>query len=261
VEPATIEQLVRVHDEAFVRGLLATEGTPVRLDEDTVTSRGSVVAAKLAAGAVVGAARAVWEGPARKALALVRPPGHHAERHHAMGFCLFNNVAVAVADRLADGVERILVVDWDVHHGNGTQHLVEDEPRVGFFSTHQGYGFYPGTGSRGERGRGNVRNVPLRPGDGHAELVAAFEQELVPFADELRPQLVLVSAGFDAHRDDPLGGLRATEDTFANLCRIVDDLADRHADGRIVLALEGGYALDALARSARACAAVLTGRR
>jgi acetoin utilization deacetylase AcuC-like enzyme len=257
VTEATAEELARVHDPAYVAAVLATEGRPVDLDPDTSTSAGSVLAARLAAGAVLGAVRAVHAGADRRAMALVRPPGHHAERAHAMGFCLFNNVAVGVADRLAAGLERVLVVDWDVHHGNGTQHLFDRDPRVAFFSTHQGFGFYPGTGARDEVGVGNVRNVPLRRGDGHAELLGAFESELLPFAGAFRPELVVVSAGFDAHADDPLGGLRATEDTFAALTRIVAAIADRHAEGRLVLALEGGYALGALARSVRACADVL----
>lgn len=253
VTPATEAELGLAHAPAYVRGVLETAGRAWVFDEDTATSPGSVLAATLAAGAVLGATRAVWDGPDRRAIALVRPPGHHAERDRAMGFCLFNNVAVAAADRLAAGARRVLIVDWDVHHGNGTQHTFAADPRVRFFSTHQGFGFYPGTGAAHETGAGNVRNVPLRPRDGHEALVDAFERTLVPWADAFAPELVLVSAGFDAHRDDPLGGLVATEATFGALTAIVRGIADRHAGGRLVLALEGGYALDAIASSVRAC--------
>lgn len=254
---ATADELARVHDPAYVAAVLASRGEWVEWDEDTRTSPGSVAAALLAAGAVIEAARAVSAGQAAAAFANVRPPGHHAEHGRPMGFCLFDNVAVAAADLLATGVERILIIDWDVHHGNGTQHLFADRPEVLFFSTHQGYGFYPGTGLRGERGVGNVINVPLRAGSGHDALVAAFRDELVPAAAAFRPAFVLVSAGFDAHRDDPLAALTATEDTFAELCAIARGIADEHAGGKLVLALEGGYDLGALAGSAAACVAVL----
>lgn len=252
---ATADVLASAHDPDYIAALLATRGRPAILDEDTSTSAGSVDAALLAAGAVLDGVDAVLDGPDRRAWALVRPPGHHAERDRAMGFCLFSNVALGALHALARGVERLLVVDWDVHHGNGTQHLLQHRPEVLFFSTHQGFGFYPGTGhDQSDR----TINVPLREGEGHDALVEAFLGRLVPAADAFRPGLVLVSAGFDAHRDDPLGGLTATEDTFAALCRICVDLADRHAGGRIVLALEGGYDLPALERSVAACGRVLT---
>lgn len=254
---ASAEDLVRVHDPAYVQAVLATRGIPTYLDPDTATSAGSIHAALLAAGAVRDAVDAVIDGPVPRAMALVRPPGHHAERDRAMGFCLFNNVAIGAQRALDRGLARVLVVDWDVHHGNGTQHLFHARPEVLFFSTHQGFGFYPGTGGANERGVGNVVNVPLRAGSGHAELVSAFDDVLVPRADAFRPELVLVSAGFDAHDDDPLGGLRATDDTFTALCRVVTGIADRHAGGRIVLALEGGYDLGAIARCVRVCADVL----
>lgn len=258
VREATVDELGRVHDPAYVAAVIASRGRSVQWDPDTATSPGSVEAALLAAGAAVDAARAVDEGRLPAAIALVRPPGHHAERSEAMGFCLFNNIAVAAADRLAHGVERVLVVDWDVHHGNGTQHIFADRPEVLFFSTHQGFGFYPGTGQRSERGVGNVINVPLRAGSGHDALVSAFRDELVPAAATFRPQLVLVSAGFDAHRADPLAALTATEETFRELCAIVRGVADEHAGGKLVLALEGGYDLGALASSMVACAETLS---
>ncbi|MEQ1506435.1 MAG: histone deacetylase [Myxococcota bacterium] len=256
--PATADELATVHDPAYVARILAGRGEARSLDADTHTSPGSVDAALLAAGAVQDAVDAVIAGPERAAVALVRPPGHHAERDRAMGFCLFANVAIGAHRALASGaVGRVLIVDWDVHHGNGTQHLVDHRPEVLFFSTHQGFGFYPGTGGATERGVGNVINVPLRAGAGHDALVGAFTDQLVPAADRFRPELVLVSAGFDAHAADPLGGLQATEETFAALCGIALGIARRHAGGRIVLALEGGYDLGALGRSVRACVDVL----
>ena len=255
--PASAEELSTVHDPAYVQALLATRGQPQMLDPDTYTSEGSIEAALLAAGAVRDAVDAVLAGPDRRAMALVRPPGHHAERARAMGFCLFNNVAFGAEHALRSGVERVLVVDWDVHHGNGTQHLFETRPEVLFFSSHQGFGFYPGTGSRSERGVGNIINCPLPEGAGHDELIESYQRELLPAATAFSPGLVLVSAGFDAHQDDPLGGLRATEATFAALCQMLVELADQHAGGKIVLALEGGYDLSALTRSVRACADVL----
>ncbi len=255
------DRLCAVHDPAYVDAVLATAGRAVALDADTVTSEGTITAALLAAGAVDEAVSAVVAGPDRVAWALVRPPGHHAERDRAMGFCLFNNVALGVVRAKELGLVRVLVVDWDVHHGNGTQHIFEQDPEVLFFSTHQGFGFYPGTGSSCERGRGEGNgttiNVPLRPGDGHDELLAAFRDVLVPAADAFAPQIVLVSAGFDAHVMDPLAELRAREETYAELTRVVHAIAHRHAEGRLVLVLEGGYALGALTRSIRACVEVL----
>jgi acetoin utilization deacetylase AcuC-like enzyme len=256
-QPASAEYLSALHDPDYVSTVLSTRGRAVMLDEDTFTSEGTVDAALLAAGAVRDAVDLVMQGPDRRAMAIVRPPGHHAERARAMGFCLFNNVALGAEHARRSGVERVLIIDWDVHHGNGTQHLFEARPDVMFFSTHQGGGFYPGTGRRSERGVGNVINCPMPAGAGHDELLAAFTQELLPAAEAFAPALVLVSAGFDAHRDDPLGGLNATEETFAALCSLVRELADRHAGGKLVLTLEGGYDLAALAGSVRACADVL----
>jgi len=256
------ERLCAVHDPAYVDAVLATAGRAVAFDADTVTSEGTITAALLAAGAVDDAVAAVVAGPDRVAWALVRPPGHHAERARAMGFCLFNNVAVGVMRAKELGLRRVLVVDWDVHHGNGTQHIFEQDPDVLFFSTHQGFGFYPGTGRSEERGRGEgigrTINVPLRAGDGHDELVAAFRDVLLPAADAFAPEIVLVSAGFDAHVMDPLAELRAREETYAELTRRVRGIADRHAEGRLVLVLEGGYALGALTRSIRACVDALS---
>ena len=255
VSPATRDELVRVHQEAYVDRLLASAGTPMALDPDTNTSERSIDAALLAAGAARDAVNAVLDGPERRAFALVRPPGHHALAGTSMGFCLFNNVVVGAAAAKARGVQRVLIVDWDVHHGNGTEALAADEPDWLFFSTHQaGMGFYPGTGLTS---RGNALNVPLPAGAGDGQLLASFREVLRPAAAAFEPELVLVSAGFDAHLADPLASLRATTEGYAALCREVIGLADAHADGRLVLVLEGGYDLDALASCVVACAKTL----
>lgn len=261
--PVTREQLLRVHDPAFVAEVDAVRGTHAALDPDVALAPASVDAAYLAAGSAVTAVEAVASGAARRAFALVRPPGHHAERARAMGFCVFGNAAVAAAHaRAALGVDRVLVIDWDVHHGNGTDHLFAARRDVLVFDTHQ-YPHYPGTGAAEEVGRGDGRgftvNVPLPEGLGDADYAAVFRDLLAPIAEQFRPGLVLVSAGFDAHRDDPLGGMRVTGEGFAHLCGVVCELADRLADGRVVLLLEGGYDLAGLADSVHACTAVLAG--
>ena len=260
---ASVETLERVHDAAHVQRILALRDEFAALDPDTRVSPGSVRAALLAAGAAVDAVDAVCTGEASGAFAFVRPPGHHAERARAMGFCLFNNIAVAAAHaRAKHGCERVLIIDWDVHHGNGTQAIFYDDPGVLFFSTHQAP-LYPGTGSVTEVGRGagegHTVNVPLSAEAGDGDLLLAFTRVLRPIADAYRPDLVLVSAGFDAHRQDPLGGLALTEEGYADLCGVAQSIARTHADGRLVLMLEGGYDLEALATSAHACAQVLSG--
>jgi acetoin utilization deacetylase AcuC-like enzyme len=208
--------------------------------------------------------RSVISGDAAQAFALGRPPGHHAERAAGMGFCQFNNIAVAAAHAIADhGVERVLIVDWDVHHGNGTQHIFEDRADVLVFNAHQ-HPLYPGTGAIDETGRGPgadcTVNAPLPAGSDDATYIALFRELLLPIADAYEPQLILVSAGFDAHERDPLGGMRVTTSGFATLCRMVADLAERQSDGRLALVLEGGYDLDGLAEGVRACVDVLSGK-
>ncbi len=253
-QPAGARWLREVHDADYLRQLEQYAAqAPVYLDPDTGISPDSVRVAKLAAGGVLAAVDAVMDGRVRNAFAAVRPPGHHALPDRAMGFCLINNVAVA-ARYLSRryGIERVLIVDWDVHHGNGTQKTFYEDPAVLYFSTHQSP-YYPGTGQRDETGAaagvGTNINVPVRAGTGDEELVAIYEQQLVPAAEAFRPQFVLVSAGFDGHRADPLAQLRLTEDGYARLTRIVRAIADEFADGRMVSVLEGGYDLDALARS------------
>ncbi len=262
-KPATRESIERIHSAAHIDRVESVRGQTAALDVDTVVSPGSVEAAYLGVGAAIDAVTAVVNGDAQRAFALVRPPGHHAEHDRAMGFCLFNNIAIAAAharDRL--GCERILIVDWDVHHGNGTQQAFYGDPNVLFFSTHQ-HPLYPGTGASDEvgaaDGTGYTVNVPLPPGFGDAEYTAIFQQILVSIADSFAPDLVLVSAGFDAHRDDPIGSMEVTDAGFAFLCAMVRDIADRHANGRLALILEGGYNAPALARSVRACIEVLAG--
>jgi acetoin utilization deacetylase AcuC-like enzyme len=228
------------------------------LDADTFVSPASFEVALAAAGACVSAVDAVLRGTDRTALCLVRPPGHHATPERSMGFCLFNNVALAARHaRLAHGLTRVLVVDWDVHHGNGTQDVFYDDPTVMFLSIHRyGQGFYPGTGAADEtgtgRGLGHTRNEPVRYGARRPDYLGQFRNALEECADRMRPELVLLSAGFDAHRDDPIGSLGLETEDFAVLTREVLEVAKAHAGGRLVSCLEGGYDLDALAESVEA---------
>jgi acetoin utilization deacetylase AcuC-like enzyme len=216
-------------------------------------SPGSLTAAYLAAGGALAAVDAIMSRHVDHVFCPVRPPGHHAEAGGAMGFCLLNNVAIAARYvQKKHGLSRVLIVDWDVHHGNGTQHSFEEDPSVLFFSTHQ-YPHYPGTGHATERGRGAGEgytiNVPMKSGEGDEEYRAVFQKSLVPAADDFKPEFVIISAGFDAHKDDPLASMRLTEDGYADLTGIVANIAKRHAGGRVLSSLEGGYDLRALAAS------------
>ena len=251
-------QLVRVHADALLAQVLETHpDTRLQLDPDTVLSPASAEAALRAAGAAVAATDAVLQGMTRRAFCAVRPPGHHATADTAMGFCLFNNIAVAAAHaRDAHGLERIAIADFDVHHGNGTQAIFEAEPRVLFLSSHQ-LPLYPDSGFADERGAGNIHNAPLPPGAGGSEFRAAWQAQLLPAIDAFRPQLLLVSAGFDAHWRDPLAQLRLQADDYAWITRELVALADLHASGRVVSMLEGGYDLDALRESSVAHVAAL----
>ena len=244
---AKLGDLRRVHTEALLREVLDSDFNGYRmLDPDTVTCPDSRAAALRAAGAAVAAVDAVMLGDSRAAFCAVRPPGHHATGDTAMGFCLLNNVAVAAAhacDR--HGLERVAIVDFDVHHGNGTQAIFYEEPRVDYFSTHES-GLYPNSGTPRERGVGNVFNALLPPGTGGFRFRNVWADTLLPVLDDFRPQLLLISAGFDAHMRDPLADLMLETEDFAWLTRELRVIADRHASGRIVSLLEGGYDLEAL---------------
>ncbi len=262
-QPATSRLIERVHTPRYVDRLDELRGSTVTLDADTALSPGSIPAARLAVGAAVEAVTAVVRGTTRRAFALVRPPGHHAEADRPMGFCLFNNIAIAAAHARADlGCRRILIVDWDVHHGNGTQHAFFEQPDVLFFSAHRAP-FWPGSGDLHEIGTdagiGFTMNVPMPAGCGDGEYRAVFDDLLVPVAEAFEPEVVLVSAGFDAHARDPLGGMLVSTEGFASLCGVARDLADRLCQGRLALVLEGGYDLVALADSVHTCVEVLAG--
>jgi acetoin utilization deacetylase AcuC-like enzyme len=260
--PATGEEIARVHDREYVGLIRETAGRATALDPDTFTSPDSFEVALLAAGAVLGAVEHVLDGSGTRALAMVRPPGHHAERNRAMGFCLFNNVAIAAAHARSRGLSRVAIVDYDVHHGNGTQWSFYEDPSVLFISSHQ-FPFYPGTGAANEIGRGTgtgfTVNFPLEAGATDADyerVYVAAEQVL----NEFHPELILVSAGYDAHADDPLGGMRVTTSQFARITARIAAVADACCSGRLVLVTEGGYDLKALAASLNAVIDVLDDR-
>jgi acetoin utilization deacetylase AcuC-like enzyme len=250
------DEIERVHDRMHVRAIAASEGRAcTRYDPDTAASARSFEVARLAAGAAIELADAILDGSVANGFAALRPPGHHAERDRPMGFCLFNNVAIAARHlRVRRGLERVLVLDWDVHHGNGTQHTFYGDPSVMYVSLHQ-YPFYPGTGGADEigagEGTGYTVNVPMPAGCGDAIYRAAFRDLILPIARSFDPEFVLVSAGFDAHRDDPLASMALSAQAFADMTDALVALADECCDGRIMLLLEGGYSLEALRDSVR----------
>ena len=260
--PTAPEALIqRVHDPRYVAMLdRAADSGGGYLDADTYITPESMLAARTAAGAVVEGVKRVLHGSANHALAVVRPPGHHAEHASAMGFCLLNNIAVGLQAARLEGIRRIAILDFDVHHGNGTQHSVQDDAEVFYASTHQ-YPFYPGTGSAGEHGaHGNVVNVPLTSGSDDRLFLRAWEKKIGPALEAFKPELLLVSAGFDAHEDDPLAGLEVTTDGYRELTRMIKSWAIEYCAGRSVWALEGGYNLRALGDSVVACLEVLLDR-
>jgi acetoin utilization deacetylase AcuC-like enzyme len=257
--PAVSEALItRLHDSRYIAMLeRAAASGGGYLDPDTYITPDSMPAARTAAGGVVEGLERVLDGRASHAFAVIRPPGHHAEHARAMGFCLLNNIGIGVMAAREKGIRRIAVLDFDVHHGNGTQHSFENDPELFYASTHQ-YPFYPGTGAAGERGSSeNVLNVPLRMGTDDSGFLGAWEKKIGPALDAFKPELLLVSAGFDAHRDDPLAGLDVSTDGYRELARMIKAWAGTHAKGRSVWALEGGYDLKALADSVVGCLEVL----
>ncbi len=262
--PATAEELGRVHSPRLREALLGLRGQSASVDADTATSPDSYDAAVLAAGAAVQAVEEVMAGRARNAFALVRPPGHHAEPDRAMGFCFLNNAAIAAEAALQLGARRVLIFDWDVHHGNGTQAAFWQRRDVLFMSAHQ-FPYYPGTGAPTEVGEGEglgyTVNCGLPGGSNDADYGSVCERLFLPVARAFQPDLLLISAGFDAHRDDPIGGMVLSERGFAAMCTAFQALARDVCGGRMVLLLEGGYSLEGLSRSVHACIQVLAGQR
>jgi len=265
--PATDDELALAHDRSYIelvkRELANVQGVAELSTGDTDVTRESLAAARAAAGGVLNAADAVASGRMKNAFCAVRPPGHHATRNRGMGFCIFNNVAIAARYlQKVHAIRRVLIVDFDYHHGNGTQDIFYDDDSVFYFSTHH-YGAYPGTGSASEtgtgKGAGTTLNVPLPPGASDAQILAAFEQQLVPAARRFKPDFILVSAGFDGMRRDLLGQFDITPAGYAAITRVIVRLADELCQGRIVSVLEGGYRLDGLAESVAAHVKVLQG--
>jgi acetoin utilization deacetylase AcuC-like enzyme len=264
-EPASDQEILLVHSQAYLKQVKETVGKgEAALSADTLTCDRSFHVAAMAAGGVIKAIDRVLDGVSSNALVLCRPPGHHAEQTRAMGFCIFNNVAIgAMAARKKMGLARVMVVDWDLHHGNGTQHIFERDPSVFFFSTHQ-FPHYPGTGHLTETGlgpgEGTTMNVPLMKGCGDGEFIAIYQRLLMPVARAFKPELILVSAGLDIHAADPLGAMNVTPNGFAGLTRLMLDLAGEICNGRVVFCLEGGYDADAMTSGVLAMIDELTGR-
>jgi acetoin utilization deacetylase AcuC-like enzyme len=265
VEPRVVTdaEITRIHDKEYLSLIKETAGRAVALDPDTFTSPGTYEVACLAAGAAVSAVDLVLDAkPGARALALGRPPGHHAERNRAMGFCFFNSIAIAAAHARARGLVRVAIVDYDVHHGNGTQWSFYTDPSVLFISSHQ-YPYYPGTGAAGDvgtgAGEGFTINLPMAAGATDADFERVYAKVAIPAVTRFRPELILISAGFDAHMDDPLAGMRLTGPFFGRLTAAIVKVAEECCQGRVVAITEGGYDLAALAESLRATIRALEG--
>ena len=262
--PATHDELAWVHSHSHIERVAGTDGRfHVSLDPDTQTTPLSYQAAKLAAGGLFSLVDNILDGAVKNGFALVRPPGHHAERDRAMGFCLFNNVALGARYAMNTyGVRKILIVDWDLHHGNATQNTFYTDPDVLYFSTHQ-YPYYPGSGGLNEVGQGEGRgftvNVPLWTGYGDADYFQIFKHILYPIAGAFKPELIFVSAGFDTYVGDPLGGMKVTPQGYAAMTRLIMDLAGAYASERVAITLEGGYHLTGLRDSVKAVLMELVG--
>jgi len=262
--PATHDELAWVHSHSHIKRVAGTDGKDhMSLDPDTQTTPLSYQAAKLAAGGLFSLVDKIFDGTIKNGFALVRPPGHHAERDRAMGFCLFNNVALGARYAMNTyGVKKILIVDWDLHHGNATQNTFYTDAAVLYFSTHQ-FPYYPGSGYLTELGQGDGQgftvNVPLGPGHGDAEFFQIFKHILYPIASAFKPELIFVSAGFDTYVGDPLGGMKVTPQGYAAMTRLIMDLARSYASERVAITLEGGYHLTGLRESVRAVLMELVG--
>jgi acetoin utilization deacetylase AcuC-like enzyme len=259
---ATATEILRVHTEQHLSEVAESDGTTRRFDPDTQAGPRSYRASLRAAGAAIDAIDEMLDGVFERAFCIVRPPGHHAGVERAMGFCLFNNVAIAAAHALAQGLERVMIVDFDVHHGNGTQEIFEDDPRVLYLSSHA-YPFYPGTGALEEvgegRGEGFTVNLPLPPRTGDAEYARLYREIVLPIGRAFDPELLLVSAGYDAGRGDPLAYMDVTAAGFAEISSACVDISEGAAEGRAVFLLEGGYNLDRVAEGVGASVGALLG--
>ncbi len=263
-KPATVEEVARVHQPKMIRAIeeVCKQGAGIIDYAPTYVTALSYDNALLAAGGVIACARAVISGDAQNAFAIVRPPGHHAEPHRAMGFCIFNNIAVAAQDALAHGMERVMVIDYDAHHGNGTQASFMDDERTGFVSTHQ-WGIYPGTGwiTDAPNAKKRIANVPLHAFAGDATFARIADSIFKPMVDAFRPGLLLVSAGFDSHWNDPITSLGLSTQGFYEVSKKLVDIAEEYCGGRIVFVLEGGYDPENVANGAASVFGALTGSR
>ena len=248
-EPASLEEIALVHDEDYIKGVELAKGRSVVLDPDTSTSPDSYMAAITAVGGVIKLANAINNKEVDNGFAFVRPPGHHAEQSRAMGFCIFNNVAIAAENLIKNGLKKVAIVDFDVHHGNGTQNAFYDNENVFYASTHR-YPFYPGTGEKEENGDGKGSganlNVLLKSGDGDEEFVDAVSKNIIPKLKDFKPEFLIISAGFDAHINDPLGGMKVSTDGFKRVMNDLVQFANACCSGKIMMVLEGGYDLKAL---------------